>query len=102
MSTPLTPPSPRRISLSLTHLQRVRQRLLRERPANRIEFAVWEAVLTLWILGWTGWLPAFALVAPWAFPLCVLGMLVPRLYVRARARAHDAGRLRCDWLDQLR
>lgn len=99
MSTPSHTPTPRH--LTLTHLQRVRQRLLLQRAAHPVEFGMWEAVLTAWVLGWTGWLPAFALDALWAFPLCVLGMLAPRLYVLARARAHDAGWLRCDWLAQL-
>ena len=101
MSTPLTPPKPRHRTLTLTHLQRIRQRLLHERPAHRIEYGMWEAVLTLWIMGWTAWLPAFALDALWAIPLCVFGMLAPRIYLMFRARARDAGWLRCDWLEQL-
>jgi hypothetical protein len=31
----------------------------------------------------------------------MLGMLMPQMYVRSRAAAHHAGRLRCDWLSQL-
>jgi hypothetical protein len=34
--------------------------------------------------------------------LCLLGILAPRLYVYARARAHASQRLRCDWLDLVR
>ena len=99
MSTPSHSPTPRH--LTLMHLKRVRQRLLVERAAHRVEYGLWDAVLTLWVMGWTGLLPAYALDAPWALPLCVLGILAPRLYVMARARAHESGRLRCDWLDQL-
>ena len=33
--------------------------------------------------------------------LCLLGMWTPALYVGWRARAHAAGRLRCDWLAVL-
>ena len=102
MSTSFTTPRPRQIALTLTRLQRIRQRLLQERPAHRMEYRLWEAVLTLWIMGGTGWLPAFALDVPWAPPFCVLGMFAPLLYVKARARAHDAGLLRCDWLAELR
>ena len=99
MSLPSHTPTPRH--LSLRQLQRVRQRLLLQRADHPIEYGAWDAVLTLWIMGWTGWLPAFALDALWAFPLCLLAILAPRLYLQARARAHDAGWLRCDWLAQL-
>ena len=102
MSTPFSKPGPRHVALTLTHLQRIRKRLLQEHSSHRIEYGLWEVVLTLWIMGWIGLLPAYALDLPWAFPLCAFGMLAPRLYVMGRARAHDSGRLRCDWLDQLR
>ena len=99
MSTPSHTPATRHVSLR--QMQLVRRYLLLQRAAHPLEYGLWDAVLTAWIMGWTGWLPAFALDALWAIPLCVLGMLAPRLYVAARTRAHDGGRLRCDWLDQL-
>ena len=58
-------------------------------------------MLTLWILGWTGWLPVIALHLEPLLPLCLLAILLPQLYTYARARAHALGRLRCDWLDLL-
>ena len=89
--------------LSLGQLQRLKQwrALQRELRQHRLECAVWEAVLTLWILGWTGWLPTLALHLEPLLPLCVAGILAPQLYAYARSRAHATGRLRCDWLHVL-
>ena len=85
--------------ITLAQLQRVKNWRVAQRRAHPVECEVWEAVLTLWVMGWMGWLPAFAFEAPWAYPLCLLGMLTPQLYVYWRARAHEVRRLRCDWLD---
>lgn len=89
--------------LSLKQLQKLKQwrSLQRERRAHRMECAVWEGVLTVWVLGWTAWLPALTLGLQPLLPLCVACVLLPQLYVYARARAHALGRLRCDWLDLL-
>lgn len=89
--------------LSLKQLQRLTQwrRLQRERGVHRLECAVWEGVLTVWILGWTAWLPALALGLQTLLPLCLVAILAPQLYAYARARAHALGRLRCDWLELL-
>ena len=63
-----------------------------------IEYQLWDAVLTLWVLGWMGWVPALAMDALWALPLCLAGIWVPAFYVHWRERAHAAHRLRCEWL----
>ncbi len=68
------------------------------RQAHPIEYGLWTAALTLWVLGWVGWLPALALDDTWATPLCLAGMYVPQAYVRWRTRAHRLQRVRCDWL----
>ena len=85
--------------LTLTRLQRIKQWHVAHKTGHPLEYQLWDAMLTLWVMGWVGWVPAFALKAPWAYPLCVLAILAPRLYVEWRARAHEARRLRCDWLD---
>ena len=85
--------------VTLAQLQRVKDWREAQRSAHPLECQTWEVVLTAWLMGWAGWLPAYAFEAIWAYPLCVLGILAPRLYVYARARAHAARRLRCDWLD---
>ncbi|MEO8013871.1 MAG: hypothetical protein ABI642_06985 [Polaromonas sp.] len=88
--------------VTLAQLQRVKQWREAQHGAHPLERQVWEAVLTLWMTGWMGWLPAFAFDADWAYPLCLLGMYAPSLYVYWRARAHASQRLRCDWIDLLR
>lgn len=89
--------------LSLGQLQRLKhwRTLQRELRQHRLECAVWEGVLTFWMLGWTGWLPTLALHLEPLLPLCVVGVLAPQLYAYARSRAHASGRLRCDWLHVL-
>jgi hypothetical protein len=52
----------------------------------------------LWVAGWVGWLPAFAFDAWWAGPVLAVAMSAPTLYVAWRVKAHQARRLRCDWL----
>lgn len=66
-----------------------------------LEYQLWDAMLTCWILGWMG-LPAAMLLAPQAgLPLCLLLYLAPSLYVWLRGRLHRRGLLRCDWLPAL-
>lgn len=87
--------------ITLARLQRIKQWHVMHKDDHPLEYQLWDVMLTLWVLGWIAWVPALALDAPWAYPLCVLCVCVPGLYVRLRARAHHAMRLRCDWLDQL-
>ncbi len=88
-------------SVSLAQLQRVKNWHARHRANHPVEARIWETVMTVWVMAWIGWLPAYTFDAPWAYPLCVLGVLMPRLYIQLRLRAHSAGLLRCDWLHQL-
>ncbi|MBL8387917.1 MAG: hypothetical protein JNK17_06875 [Hydrogenophaga sp.] len=84
--------------MTLNELQRIKRWHVDHREDHPLEYHLWDGMLTLWIMGWLGWLPAVAMDAMWALPLCALGMLVPRIYVGWRERAHAARRLRCDWL----
>ena len=54
--------------------------------------------LTLWLLGWVGMLPVAIFGVVLAFPLCLVGIAAPDLYIAWRTRAHRASRLRCDWI----
>ena len=90
--------SPANHTLTLAALQRIKQWHLAHRSDHPLEYQVWDTVLTLWVLGWVGWLPAFALDVYLAYPLCLLGMATPQLYVSWRASAHARGRLRCERL----
>jgi hypothetical protein len=87
---------PHRITLS--ELQRIKRWHVDHRGEHPLEYHLWDAVLTLWVMGWVGWLPAFAFEMPLAYPVCLVAMLTPTLYVAWRSRAHSLHRLRCDWL----
>lgn len=88
----MTPP------LTLTEMQRIRNWHLEHRDGHPLEYQLWDAVLCFWLMGWVGWLPAFVLDVFWAWPLCLLASVTPRLYVDWRRHAHRMQRLRCDWL----
>lgn len=84
--------------MNLDELQRIKQWHVAHRQDHPLEYHLWDAMLTLWLMGWVGWLPAFAFDQLWSAPLCLLAMAAPNLYVAWRSRAHRARRLRCDWL----
>ena len=87
--------------ITLAHMQRLKNWHAAQREGCPIEKAVCDAVLTIWLMGWIGWIPAFAFEEPWAYPLCLLGIFTPRLYVNWRLRSHQMRRLRCDWLEMI-
>ena len=87
--------------VSLQQMKKLKDWHFARRGTHRAEYEMWNAVLTVWLMGWVGCLPALAFEAVWALPLCLLGVMAPQLYVHARARVHQAGRLRCDWLALL-
>ena len=84
--------------MTLDELQRIKQWHVAHRAEHPVECHLWDAMLTLWLAGWIGWLPAYALDQLWSTPLCVLATFAPSLYVGWRMRAHRAHKLRCDWL----
>jgi hypothetical protein len=85
--------------MDLDALQRIKRWHLRHQNEHPVEYRAWDTMLTLWLVGWVGWIPAFAFDALWAAPLLALAMSAPSLYVHLREKAHKARRLRCDWLD---
>lgn len=87
--------------ITMVQMQRIKQWREAHHASHPQERRLWETVLTLWMMGWVGWLPAYEAEAWWAFPLCLLAIACPRLYVYLRAQAHASGRLRCDWLHLL-
>ena len=84
--------------LTLAEMQRIKQWHVAHRDDHPLEYQLWDALLSLWLMGWIGCWAAFALDAWWAWPWCVLAMGAPRLYVSWRWHAHQNHRLRCDWL----
>ena len=85
--------------MDLDALQRIKRWPVRHQNEHPVEYRAWDTMLTLWLVGWVGWIPAFAFDALWAAPLLALAMSAPSLYVHLREKAHKARRLRCDWLD---
>lgn len=83
--------------MTLNELQRIKQWHVAHRADHPVEYHLWDAMLTLWLVGWVGWIPALAFSVMWAAPACVLATLAPTLYVAWRVKAHRARRLRCDW-----
>jgi hypothetical protein len=84
--------------MPLTELQRIKQWHVTHRNDHPVEYQLWDAMLTLWVIGWVGWLPAYAFDQLWAIPACVLSIAAPGLYVAWRQKAHREHRLRCDWI----
>ena len=84
--------------MDLDTLQRIKRWHVSHQSDHPVEYHAWDAMLTLWLVGWVGWIPAFAFDALWAVPLLILAMAAPTLYVSWRAWAHQKRRLRCDWL----
>ena len=84
--------------MDMAGLQRIKRWLVSHQQDHPVEYHTWDIMLTLWLMGWVGWIPAFAFDALWTVPLLVLGMSAPTLYVAWRAKAHREQRLRCDWI----
>jgi hypothetical protein len=85
--------------MQLAEIQRIKLWQVEHRRTQPLEYHAWDAVLTVWLMGWVGWLPVFAFDAVWLMPLCLAGMAAPGAYSNWRARLHRQGQLRCDWLD---
>ena len=83
--------------MKLDDLQRIKKWHLAHRHTHPIECSMWDLMLMLWVSGWVGWLPVYALHAIWMLPLCALAVGAPSLYVAWRLKAHRQRRLRCDW-----
>lgn len=66
-----------------------------------VEYHTWDAVLTVWLMGWMGVPPALLLWQPYGVLLCVAAFFVPDAYAWLRGKEHRRGRLRCDWLPLL-
>ena len=74
----------------------------RQGRRHPVEKAIWDTVLTLWLMGWVGGPAAYVLDRPWAEAACLAAVFLPGLYVAVRRRLHRTHRLRCDWMNALR
>jgi hypothetical protein len=84
--------------MKIAELQRIKQWHVAHRGDHPLEYQLWDAMLTLWVMGWVGWLPAYAFGKFWTMPLCAFAIAAPSMYVAWRTKAHRARKLRCDWL----
>jgi hypothetical protein len=84
--------------MPLAELQRIKQWHISHRHNHPLEYQLWDVMLTLWVMGWVGWVPVYVFDQLWAIPLLVLSISAPSLYAAWRTRAHRARRLRCDWV----
>ncbi len=84
-------------AVPFSELHRIRRWHVEHEQDHPLEYQLWDAVITCWLMGWVGWLPTFALDAWWASGPCLIGMMLPSLYVSWRTRAHATNRLRCEW-----
>jgi len=88
--------------VNLQQLSSVRRWHVAHRDEAPLECHAWDAMLTLWVLGWTAVPPVLLLDWTAAVPLCAAMFFAPASYVALRRRLHAQGRLRCDWLPVLR
>ncbi len=84
----------------LSEIQRIKRWHVAHRAEHPLEYHLWDAVLSVWVMGYVGWLPAMVLDAWWAIPLLLAAFMAPHLYIHFRSRAARAKRLRCDWLNR--
>ena len=88
--------------MKLQQFQELRVWHLRQGHRHPIEKNLWDAVLTVWLLGWVGAPTAFLLHAGWAEVACLSVLFLPGGYVGMRRWLHNKHRLRCDWIVALR
>ena len=88
--------------MTLQQHQELRLWHLRQGRRHPVEKALWDLVLTVWLLGWVGAPTAFLLHSGWAELACLSLLFLPGAYVAARRHLHNRRRLRCDWMVALR
>jgi len=66
-----------------------------------VEKNVWDAVLTIWLLGWVGAPTAFLIHSGVAEAMCLSVLFLPGAYVGLRRRLHRARILRCEWISAI-
>lgn len=84
--------------MTLDQLSAMKAWMVANRQGQPVEYHAWDAVLTLWLVGWVG-APAFIVLDDlWAELACVTLFFAPRAYLWLRNRLHQRQRVRCDWL----
>jgi len=85
--------------MTLAQLTTMKGWMVAHRAGRPVEYHAWDAVLTLWLMGWMGAPACLLLDDPWAVLACVALFFTPRGYLRLRTALHRQRRLRCDWLE---
>ena len=88
--------------MKLQQFQELRIWHLRQGRRHPVEKALWDIVLTTWLLGWVGAPTAFLLHLGWAEFACLSVLFLPGAYVSMRRHLHNKRWLRCDWIVALR
>lgn len=84
--------------MTLNQLSAMKAWMAANRQGQPVEYHAWDAVLTLWLVGWMG-APAFVVLDDlWSELACVALFFTPRAYLWLRHRLHQRQRVRCDWL----
>ena len=84
--------------MTLDHYAQVKHWMLLHAAQHPVELAIWNLVMTCWVLSWMGLAPIVLTQAWRLLPVSLAAWLLPSAYARGRARLHRRGRLRCDWL----
>ena len=87
--------------MTLQQFQELKLWHLHQGRRHPVEKSIWDAVLTVWLLGWVGEPAAVLLHSGWAALGCFGLLFLPGLYVAARRSLHRRHRLRCDWIVAL-
>ncbi len=88
--------------MKLQQFQDLKRWHLRQGRRHPVERALWDGVLTVWLLGCVGSPTAFLLHSGWAELACLSVLFLPGMYVAMRRRLHAKRLLRCDWIIALR
>jgi hypothetical protein len=88
--------------VTLTQFQDLKAWHLRHWREQPLEKHLWDAVLTVWLIGWVGGPVSLVLQHPSLAAGSLMLLCLPNGYVALRRRLHITRRLRCDWLGTLR
>ena len=84
--------------MTLQQFQDLKLWHMRQGRRHPVEKALWDMVLTVWLVGWVGTPTAFMLHLGWAEIACLSVLFLPGAYVAVRRWLHNKHLLRCDWI----
>ena len=87
--------------MTLQQLSDLKRWHVAHRRDHPVEFQVWDAMLTCWVIGCVGAPAALVIAQPLALAGCAVLFFAPSIYVAMRRQLHRAHRLRCDWLSAV-